>query len=626
MERLNPRLVGIGGPVEGGIFALEDEEISIGRDRANCLPIEDASVSRRHCFIRKLAPDRFEIRDLGSRNGTSVNRLPVTQRLLGHGDEIRLGECHFVFLLSESNEHENLVSVQFDDGAPDTLTYQSLRPEDNRLDLGGSNDELAARLRVSSSLAALIQLGTGIHMARGTEEITRQSVERIFEAIPADRGAVLLFEGTGEEPAYAYFRERDARPNPTMRAYSEIVAKVRRDGIAVLANVPSPEGPTQVLGAPILSQDKIFGLIYLEANSSGVAFDDEHLQLVTAIAGILGMPLENARRLEWLEAENRRLQEATDIEHEMIGASPCMRKIFQLVAKVAPAGATILIRGESGTGKELVARAIHRNSPRAGKPFVAINCAALTESLLESELFGHERGAFTGAITQKRGKLEIADQGTLFLDEVGELPMAFQTKLLRVLQEREFERVGGNRPIRVDVRLIAATNRDLESAIAANSFRKDLYYRLNVVSLIMPALRDRREDIALLARHFTAKHGKRAKRKLAGLSAEALACLEAYDWPGNVRELENAVERAIVLGSTDLIVPDDLPEAVLETAPASRLAGGYHETVREQKKRSILAALEQSEGKYTEAAKLLGVHPNYLHRLVRNLDLKREIR
>jgi Nif-specific regulatory protein len=274
----------------------------------------------------------------------------------------------------------------------------------------------------------------------------------------------------------------------------------------------------------------------------------------------------------------------------------------------------------------LVAHAIHRNSPRANQPFVAINCAALSETLLESELFGHERGAFTGAMLQKKGKLEAADHGTLFLDEAGELPLAFQTKLLRVLQEREFERVGGTRPIQVDVRLIAATNRDLESAIANNTFRQDLYYRLNVVSLKMPPLRDRREDIPLLARHFAAKHGKRAKRRLAGISAEALACLESYDWPGNVRELENALERAVVLGSTDLIMPEDLPEAVLETTPASSaVSGGYYETVRDEKKRAILAAIERSGGNYTEAARILGVHPNYLHRLIRNLNLKGEI-
>ncbi len=624
---LNPRLVGIGGPVEGGVFALGDAEISIGRDRGNSLPIEDGSVSRRHCSIRKLAPDRFQIRDLDSRNGTVVNRLPVGERVLADGDEIRLGECHFVFLLAESREPSSHDSVEFDDEALDTHAFHYLRPADNRLGLDALPGESASRSRASASLAVLMQLATAIPTARGTDEIARQSLERIMEAIPAGRGAVLLFEGDREEPDYTYACERDGRPIPVMRTYSEIVTKVRREGIAILAAAPSQDGSARVLGAPIASQDKTLGLIYLEAASAGAAFHEEHLQLVTAIAGMLGMPFENARRMEWLEAENRRLQEATDLEHEMVGAGPRMREVFQLVAKAAPTDSTILIRGESGTGKELVARAIHRNSPRANQAFVAINCAALTETLLESELFGHERGAFTGAIAQKRGKLEIADRGTLFLDEAGELPMAFQTKLLRVLQEREFERVGGTRPIKVDVRLIAATNRDLEAAIATNGFRKDLYYRLNVVSLIMPPLRDRREDIPLLARHFAAKHGKRAKRKLAGLSAEALACLAAYDWPGNVRELENAVERAVVLGSTELIVPEDLPDAVLDTAPeAAQLAGGYHETLREEKKRAILAALEQSGGKYTEAAKILGVHPNYLHRLVRNLNLKQEIK
>jgi transcriptional regulator with PAS, ATPase and Fis domain len=219
----------------------------------------------------------------------------------------------------------------------------------------------------------------------------------------------------------------------------------------------------------------------------------------------------------------------------------------------------------------------------------------------------------------------MADRGTLFLDEVGELPAAFQSKLLRVLQEREFERVGGNQPIRVDVRILAATNRDLEIAISAGAFRMDLYYRLNVVSLEMPPLRDRREDIPMLARYFAAKHGKRVTRKLAGLDPEALARLEAYDWPGNVRELENAIERAIVLGTTELIIPEDLPEAVLDTPAAAEAGGTYHRTVREEKKRAILAALARAGGSFTEAAKLLGVHPNYLHRLVRNFGLKEEI-
>jgi transcriptional regulator with PAS, ATPase and Fis domain len=294
-----------------------------------------------------------------------------------------------------------------------------------------------------------------------------------------------------------------------------------------------------------------------------------------------------------------------------------------MMAKVAPVDSTVLLQGESGTGKELAARAIHQNSSRAEKPFVAINCAALTETLLETELFGHEKGAFTGAIAQKKGQLEIADGGTVFLDEIGELAPALQVKLLRVLQEREFLHVGGTRPIKVNIRVIAATNRDLSQQVRAGSFREDLFYRLNVVSLTMPPLRARPDDIPLLAEHFAQKYGQQCKRRIRGLSAEARALLLAYDWPGNIRELQNAIERAVVLGSSDVILPEDLPDALLE-APAVRDTGlpRYHAAVKDLKKDLIVKAVQQTHGSYTEAAKLLGVHPNYLHRLIRNLGLK----
>jgi Nif-specific regulatory protein len=281
-----------------------------------------------------------------------------------------------------------------------------------------------------------------------------------------------------------------------------------------------------------------------------------------------------------------------------------------------------------------VARAIHSNSARADRPFVAINCAAITETLLESELFGHEKGAFTGAIVQKKGKLEAAEGGTVLLDEVGELTPALQAKLLRVLQEREFERVGGTRSIAVDFRLLAATNRDLEQAIASGTFRRDLYYRLNVVSLAVPPLRDRREDIPLLAEYFARRHAGKAKRRLAGLSPDAMGCLMAYEWPGNVRELENAIERAVVLGSTESIVPDDLPEAVIEAVPtagsAGRAAEGgiaqFHEAMRHAKQELIAKAFDAAGGSHSAAARLLGLHPNYLHRLIRNLNLKSRLK
>jgi Nif-specific regulatory protein len=333
--------------------------------------------------------------------------------------------------------------------------------------------------------------------------------------------------------------------------------------------------------------------------------------------------LDNARRQQWLEQENQRLMAEIKQEQSLIGEAPRMREIYQFLAKVAPADSTVLIEGESGTGKELAARALHRNGGRGHKPFVAINCAAIPEMLLESDLFGHERGSFTGATAQKKGRLEIADGGVVFLDEIGELAPALQVKLLRVLQEREFERVGGTHPIKVDIRLIAATNRDLNEAVRLGVFRQDLYYRLAVVKLTMPALREHKDDIPMLTRHFVQKYSKRCKVKPKPVSREAMAALVNYDWPGNVRELENAIERALVMGSPEMVQLEDLPESLLEQAPAEDMTEGkYQASVKAVKKQLIIDAVEQTNGNYVEAAVILGMHPNNLHRLIRNLGLK----
>jgi Nif-specific regulatory protein len=378
-----------------------------------------------------------------------------------------------------------------------------------------------------------------------------------------------------------------------------------------------------LLCVPLAVLGKVTGVIYCDTSNPASPFDEDHLQLLMAIAGVASVAIENIHHVELLAGENKRLKDELSIESNMVGESTPMRKIYQRISRIAPSDATVLIRGESGTGKELAARAIHTNSERREHAFVAINCATLTEHLLESELFGHEKGAFTGAVSQKKGKFEIAQRGTIFLDEVGELPLPVQAKLLRVLQEREFEHLGSTRTIKVDVRVIAATNKDLEAEIGKRAFREDLYYRLNVVSLTMPALAERREDILLLANYFVSKYSRKCKRKVMGVSPEARACLVAYGWPGNVRELENAIEHAVVLGTTDFITLEDLPEAVIEGRQLSQLPNlRFYQAVVEKKKHLILEAIGLASGNYTEAAKLLGIHPNNLHRLIRTLDLK----
>jgi Nif-specific regulatory protein len=333
--------------------------------------------------------------------------------------------------------------------------------------------------------------------------------------------------------------------------------------------------------------------------------------------------LEHAHQMESLEDMNRRLQSEINVAHSMVGDSGPMRQVYRRIARVAPTDSTALITGESGTGKELVARAIHVNSPRAERPFVAINCAAITETLLESELFGHERGAFTGAVVQKKGKLEIAEGGTVFLDEIGELSLALQAKLLRVLQNREFERVGGTKAVRVDFRLIAATNRDLEAAIESGAFRRDLYYRLNVVTLTMPPLRERRDDIPLLASCFARRHSDKAKRQVEGVAPDALACLTAYDWPGNVRELENAIERAVVVCDGQVVHAHHLPPT-LQTAASSgtvMMSPSLKDAIDAYEKDLIQDALKTSRGNRAKAARLLNTTGRIMNYKVKQLGI-----
>ena len=321
---------------------------------------------------------------------------------------------------------------------------------------------------------------------------------------------------------------------------------------------------------------------------------------------VLERALETRRLRTETSQLRERLSERFDFDN-IVGASPEIQKVFNVVAQVAPARASVLITGESGTGKELVASALHERSKRRDGPFVKLHCAALAETLLESELFGHERGAFTGAVARREGRFEQADGGTLFLDEIGEISPSVQVKLLRFLQEQEFERVGGTKTLRVNVRIIAATNRDLAAAVREGTFREDLYYRLNVVSIEMPSLRDRPSDIPLLAAHFLERYATENEKELSGFSDSALEAMMAYDWPGNVRELENAVERAVVLSPGPRIERDALPAAVVPRHEASQGPSIPGASLAELEKHAILKTLEATGGSTSKAADILGI-------------------
>jgi transcriptional regulator with GAF, ATPase, and Fis domain len=623
-------LVALYGPLRGETLPLTDAGLTVGREPSNQLHPPDLSLSRRHCVLA-VEGERVTVTDLDSLNGTFVNGVPVKERLLEHGDQLKIGESVFLVLCRDGAAHDNTV-VDFNDATPRTTV--KLRNEDvlflqseQILQVSGPAP------RVTRELHALLTIGTALHSITTTAQLQKTLIDQLLNAIPADRAAILLSDNDGVD--FRSIHARGDAADAPVQVSRTVVRSVLSDNVAVLCNEPADSeafrdakslaatATRSLICAPMALSGSPRGALYVASSNPSVRFDDEQLQLVAAIAALASVALQNVEHIESLERETRQLRAQATTTRNMIGDSATMRQTCELITKAARSDATVLILGESGTGKELAARAIHLSSPRAQKPFVAITAAVLSETLLESELFGHEKGAFTGAIAQKKGQLEAADGGTVFLDEIGDLAAALQVKLLRVLQEREFTRVGGTHPVKMDVRFIAATHRDLEAAVKSGHFRQDLYYRLKVVTVRMPALRDRRDDIPLLATFFLNKFSVKCKRRVAGFSKDALACLASYDWPGNVRELENAIERAVVLGSADRVLRDDLPESVLEQQPpATKVAADYHRAVQEAKQQIVGGALKAAGGSYAEAARRLGLHPNNLRRLARSLSVR----
>ena len=625
-----PKLIALSGPLAGNSFTLEGESTTIGRESGSDILLEADWISRQHCRVDKV-DGGFRVVDLDSHNGTNVNGVPINERLLRGGDQISLGGASFLFVDSEV-ETSGALKLELDDSPiPDRATVQ-LRAEDalylqpNRLETA---EVQSAETR--TALAAMLKL-VRLMGGRDGDSLPEKILDIFFDVVPAERGAVLLGSSLLEiEPLAMRKRAFAVSRTVLSRVLEEksavVVGRIENEPTAAKSLLASKVH--SLIALPLTAEGRVLGAIYLDSRDPKVELPADRLEPLMGLASVAAVALDKARQLGRLRDENRRLQQEFELEHDMVGESGKLREAQRILARAAATDTTVLIEGESGTGKELAARALHFNSPRSHAPLIKVDCTGLNENLLASELFGHEKGAFTGAIQQKKGKLEVANGGTVFLDEVGELPLALQAQLLRVLQDREFERVGGTRPIPVDIRLVAATNRDLAEETKNGNFREDLFYRLNVVKVLLPPLRERPGDVELLARYFVTEFGKKVKRKVVGLSPEALEALKRYDWPGNIRELANTIERAVVLGSTELILPEDLPEMLVERikrGASSSSAASYHEAVAEKKKELILDAISRASGSITEAAKILGLHPNYLHRLIRNLDLRDELK
>jgi len=484
--------------------------------------------------------------------------------------------------------------------------------------------------------------GSGILFASETERsaLLRKAVEVVSKELSADAGYIVFLSAENEvEDAFGLNMNaaevetaRDmsmtvirqtVRQSETMR-----VADAQVDTALATKNSIMHLDIQAVLCVPLLLEGNVLGAVYLDRRSENKAFTASDQEFLLAFAQQISHGLKVSREIASLEGqlvkdaaltlEELREQFKSD---EIIGSGPGIFELLRMGLRIAPTEVSLLILGESGTGKELFANAIHQNSRRADGPFVAINCGAIPKDLLESELFGYEQGAFTGARGAKPGKIETADGGTLFLDEVGEMDAALQTRLLRVLQQREVERLGSVKPRKIDIRLLAATNRDLAALVAEGSFREDLYYRLKVIELTLPPLRNRREDIAELAVFFLQKHSYETQLQL---SDEALQVLESYDWPGNIRELENVMQRCIVLCQGDAIQKPDLPPELVESSPSDQYISAdltLAEAEKAFRKQHILKALQKSKSK-SEVARMLGVNRTYLYKLLEELDIQ----
>ncbi len=694
-----PQLTVLNGQFRGKVAMLGATVCRIGRDVGVELPISDAKASRVHVEIT-LKDGRYVLRDLKSKNGTLVNGTAVTALTLREGDQIQIGETRIAFSLQEAphppsgRDHDSMLAPLVPVGAvPGTggagvteggerfetleltaplqlLSERAPTPE-QRLDHVSSDDrdmtpytpqkvfvpkspDAAAELaRTTRALRALFMLARMAAEATSSAEMLGALVAGLRAALEADRVTAVTLDEKGGWAVAPQNVAQLASPTlafskiPVSRTIVDYALRTRRSVLTAPlsdarfggAKSIGEQGIRSALCVPIISHEEVLGLIYAD-RLGGEDFGRDDQEFLTAACLQVAPALVNLRRLEAALTRKARLVRELKSQHNLLGESPPMREVEAFIERAAPTQSVVLILGESGTGKELVARAIHYSSKRSDQPLVVVNCAALTESLIESELFGHARGAFTGATADRPGRFEMAHEGTIFLDEIGELSNACQTKLLRVLEQGELSRVGEGRVRKVDVRVLAATNRDLQAEVKAGRFREDLYYRLNVLSISLPPLRERADDVLLLLNHYLREAAVRGGRARLGFSEDALALLRGYRWPGNVRELRNLTERLAVLCPNEIVgIPDLPPEfrtadilaesdaAPKESAPTELVptsaapAAGAAQTLADVEKGHILRTLAACENNKKLAAERLGIDRSTLYAKLRAYGL-----
>lgn len=646
------------------IFRLTSgQSITIGRASTNAIVIPEEMCSRVHAEIAEVNGE-WVLRDLQSRNGTLLNGVPIAQpTILKQGDTIQVasGQMEFVQSLAGVFEPAGQNLKEPSSGSSgQTESIIARRDQSGILGDGpfGTPNPSTARNEVDGAVfQKLFQLAFDLSSSQTAEEAADLALKVLIAQSGADCGGVFLFATDSDQPQPGDTATDDnldlillATQQQGGKGYRRpsdfLVKTIATEGQGLLArnltgdrellsqSMSAALQANSLIVAPIRHEGRVLGMLHVYSGRGDHELTPSDLQIAVAIGDTIALALKKIASQQILEdslqtakRKAQQLQEQLSQQTLLVGESQPLRKVKDVIARAAPTNATILVRGESGVGKELVAQLVHEMSPRKDGPFLCVNCAALSPTLLESELFGHEKGAFTGAIERKIGRFEAAHGGTLMLDEVGEMTPEIQTKFLRVLETRTIERIGSHKPIPVDVRIVSATNRDLEEAVQDGLFRSDLYFRLKVIQLQVPPLRDRSDDIPVLARHFLKRFSREIGRRLEGFTKEALEAMTAYAWPGNVRELKNVIERAVVLCGGAWITVDDLALDGLRLKREVLQADGtpYKPiSLDDMEREHILATLRHTRGNKSRTATILGIERSTLDRKLQKFALTPE--